>query len=129
MSFTTDMWTSPTQVAFLVVTAHYVVCSLVVPELQARLVGFRKVSGVHSGINMAHHLAQIIHELCVEVFPDFLWSFLLHSGHFHSHILPSNTSGYSESIPHFSFYFRLFRLVAGGDKPCWFAHYQLPPGM
>jgi hypothetical protein len=57
------MWTSPAQVSFLAMTAHFAFRSQNFTELRTRLVTFRKVDGIHSGLNMARHVARVIHEL------------------------------------------------------------------
>jgi hypothetical protein len=65
ISFTSDMWTSPSQVAFMAVTAHYILRVDGHLEIRSRLIAFRKISGDHSGHNMAQYMAKILHELHV----------------------------------------------------------------
>ncbi|KAG8821310.1 hypothetical protein FRC17_009861 [Serendipita sp. 399] len=62
-SLTADMWTSPAKVAFMAITAHFIVRNHNCLEMRARLVAFRKIEGEHSGANMARHMAQVLHEL------------------------------------------------------------------
>lgn len=57
------MWTSPAQVPFMAVMAHYIIEVGELLELRARLVAFRKIEGEHSGLNMAHNMARILSEL------------------------------------------------------------------
>jgi hypothetical protein len=59
------MWTSPAQVPFMAVTAHYIIEVAGRLELRARLVAFRQIDGEHSGLNMAHNMARILFELKV----------------------------------------------------------------
>jgi hypothetical protein len=57
------MWTSSAQVAFMAVTAHYIAPGRTRPHLRAALVAFRKISGAHTGRNMARHMAEVLHDL------------------------------------------------------------------
>ncbi len=49
-SFTTDIWTSRTGVPFMVVTTHFIDASF---QSQNHLIGFRYVSGSHTGGKIA----------------------------------------------------------------------------
>lgn len=63
VSLTADMWTSPAQDPFLAMTAHFTIRSRNFTELRTRLIAFRKIDGTHSGLNMARHVARVLHEL------------------------------------------------------------------
>jgi hypothetical protein len=53
----------PAQVAFMAVTAHYITPGHGRPHQRAALVAFRKISGSHTGRNMARYMAKVLHDL------------------------------------------------------------------
>lgn len=57
------MWTSPAQVAFMAITAHYIAPGRTRPVQRSALVAFRKISGSHSGRNMARCMAEVLRDL------------------------------------------------------------------
>jgi hypothetical protein len=60
ISFTLDAWTSPNCIAFLGITAHWITKNW---ELKEILVDFYKLTGSHSGENLAEVFVNCMDDL------------------------------------------------------------------
>lgn len=59
---TSDMWSAKSLDPYMAVTAHYVTEKNGRLELRSRLIGFRRVNGVHDGDNLGDIFYGIIKE-------------------------------------------------------------------
>ena len=55
ISFTTDVWTSPNDLAFMAITAHWISSEFVVQSL---LLDFIQIKGEHSGTNLEKYFSE-----------------------------------------------------------------------
>jgi hypothetical protein len=62
ISFTTDIWTSPNDLAFMAITAHWISADF---SMQSMLMGFAELFEGHSGVNIEKAFSQSLIEFNV----------------------------------------------------------------
>jgi hypothetical protein len=56
LSYTSDIWTSPTQEAYMAITAHFIDDNW---DLQSFIIAFKFIPGSHTGVAMANVFIQV----------------------------------------------------------------------
>jgi hypothetical protein len=64
ISFTTDVWTSPNDLAFMAITSHWISTDF---EIHSLLMDFVELFGSHSGVNIEKAFSQSLIEFNVHI--------------------------------------------------------------
>jgi len=75
ISTTADMWSADTtKAAFLGVTAHWIQVTKEIWEMRSEVIGFRSVSGDHSGENLGRYFVGVCNQIKITPKVAFLLS-------------------------------------------------------